>query len=125
MMSSGKAPMEDFNRKCPGCGKTLRRAHLHHITYNPPRTVYVCPSCHAKIHHPSSKRDLFRPSMYRLCLELIRRRFGGNAPRSAEEIAQAILNDPERSWRKMRRDRPTWREAVMAARVYLQVEGRD
>jgi hypothetical protein len=108
---------------CYACRRRIRRFHAHHITYDPPRVVPLCPRCHGRIHAQSSRRDLFRPSYYRLCLKLIRQRFQGGLPKNPEEIAQAILNDPEMLWRREGMGRPTWREALMAANISLQVEG--
>jgi len=111
--------------RCPVCHRLRGRAHLHHITYRPPRTVLLCPRCHGKIHGAGRKKSKFRPSVYRICLRLIREKFEGGTQLSAEEIAQSILNDPNRAWRHHGIGRPTWREALMAARIWLQLRGGE
>jgi len=101
------------------------RAHPRHTTYNPPRTVLLRPGCRGGTHGAGRKGSRFRPSVYRICLRLIREKFGGGAKLSAEEIAQSILNDPDRAWRHHGIGRPTWREALMAARIWLQLRGGE
>ena len=37
-------------RKCIKCGKVgLSNIHIHHITYNPELTRYLCHKCHGRI----------------------------------------------------------------------------
>jgi len=46
-------------RRCRSCWRLVSRFERHHISYDPPVTVPVCPKCHARIHH----RDGFRPDL--------------------------------------------------------------
>jgi hypothetical protein len=41
------------------------KMHSHHTSYEPPRTMLVCPSCHQKIHNRDGFHDELKPNMSR------------------------------------------------------------
>jgi len=42
------------------------RGYKHHVSYEPEETIYVCPSCHIKIHHSSPGDELYKYNPARL-----------------------------------------------------------
>lgn len=66
--------------------------HLHHVRYNPPEVVNLCPKCHSKAHcDPTSQ---FRPvDSWRDWPDLYPQRF--SASRSGPYVLKATDNDGE------------------------------
>ena len=55
---------------CPLCGEWVDRLVKHHVSYRPPVIVYVCRSCHAKLHfQKKAALNLSIPKIVRLAGE--------------------------------------------------------
>jgi len=61
-VSHPKCP-ECFHPDCHVCGST--GMHRHHTSYDPEKLMWVCKTCHMKIHHEDGFRDDLLPDMTR------------------------------------------------------------
>lgn len=64
---------------------------------------------------------MFRPSVYRVCVRILRRLYGEwPIPPSLDELIRFLRNPEKKLWRKEGIKRPNYREAHYAARVFLE-----
>lgn len=66
---------------------------------------------------------MFRPSVYRVCVRILRRRYDGwPVLPSSDELVRLLRNTEKKLWRKEGIKRPEYREARYAARVFLELK---
>lgn len=65
----------------------------------------------------------FRPSVYRVCVRILRRRYWKwEIPPSMDELIAILRNEEKKLWRKEGIKKPNHQEAYHAARVFLELK---